>query len=149
MINWLKRHKQVAVLAAALLATAVAVPVALLSNGPGDFTARGGESVCVDAPDVTAGTQVTVTDSAGRVIGTGTLADDNSAAAVAAVKQYAQLSGVLAAFAGNSAVMSVYTFAVAVPGGQQRYGVSTSERRGTVWFTEAQMRQGPHLSLGC
>ncbi len=35
------------------------------------------------------------------------------------------------------------------PGGEARYGIQAGQNRGTVWFSEMQMRKGPGLSLGC
>ena len=48
--------------------------------GPGRFAALGGEIVCVDASDITDGTQVVVTDSSSHIISTRALAEDGSAA---------------------------------------------------------------------
>ena len=132
-------------------AVVAAVGGYVLASGPGSFTANGGDQVCVDAPDVTNGSQVTVTDSSGHVIATGTLAEDDSAATVKAVKAYDQLQFSLGSFLGGSdSGMSVYKFSVTVPVGQPRYGVSIGNgNRGTIWFTEQQMRKGPQVSLGC
>jgi Protein of unknown function (DUF2510) len=117
--------------------------------GPSAFTAHGAEQVCADAPDITDGTQVTVTDSSGHVIGTGTLAEDDSPAAMAAEKQYDQLQLSLGALGGGGPGMSIYTFTATVPGGEPRYGIAIGQNRGTVWFSQSQMRSGPQLSLGC
>jgi hypothetical protein len=134
------------VLAAAMALTAwLAIP-----HGPGTFTARGSETVTIDAPDVTDGSQVTVTDSGGHVIGTGTLATDNSPAAQKAIREYDALNVELGALGGDSGPgISVYKFTVPdLPAGQARYGVSVGKDRGTLWFTQQQMHAGANLSLG-
>jgi hypothetical protein len=122
--------------------------------GPGTFTAHGSETVTIDAPDVTDGSQVTVTDSAGHVLGTGTLVTDNSPAAQKEISQYDSMSAALntelGALGGDpSPGMSVYKFTVdSLPAGQARYGVQIGQNRGIVWLTEKQMRSGADLSLG-
>ena len=51
---------------------------------------------------------------------------------------------------GNSSGMYINKFTVSdLPAGQQRYGISIGQNRGTIWFSEKQMRSGPGLSLGC
>ncbi|MGH3191742.1 MAG: DUF2510 domain-containing protein [Streptosporangiaceae bacterium] len=116
--------------------------------GPSAFTAHGGEQVCGDAPDIADGTQVTVTDSSGHVIGTGTLAEDDSAAAMKAVTAYDKLQASLGTFGDGG--LSIYDFTVTgLPGGETRYGISIGQDRGTVFFSEKQMRAGPALNLGC
>ncbi len=125
-----------------MLAAAALVPGAVAcSSGPGSFTAHGTEAVCNanytplfpagttaddEYPDVTDGSQVTVTDSASHVIGTGTLS-----------------------LASGSPAEDHYTFSVRLPAGQPRYGISIGHDRGTVWFSEKRMRAAPALSLGC
>jgi hypothetical protein len=126
----------------AVAAAAFVLSAAACSSGPGSFTAHGIEAVCsanydpLDAagttaadeyPDITDGSQVTVTDSASHVIGTGTLS--------------------LAS--GSSPAEGDYTFSVRVPAGQPRYGISIGHDRGTLWFSENKMRAGAALSLGC
>lgn len=133
---------------AALAAVSLAFIAAC--GGAGSFTAHGGETVCIDAADVTTGTQVTVVDSNSHVIGTGTLTDDNSAAAQKAITAYdtEQLSlGVFGQATGSG--MGVYTFTATVPSGETRYGVNIGQNRGTLWFSENQMKSGPQISLGC
>ena len=117
--------------------------------GSGSLTAHGQEDVCVDAPDVTDGSQVTVTDSAGHVIGTGTLATDNSAAARRAEAQQAVLAAGLAQFGGDQTGLTIYDFTVTVPAALPRYGISVGQNRGTVWLSEREMRAGPSVGLGC
>lgn len=78
-------------------------------------------------PDITAGSRVTVVDSSGTVIGTGTLApsDPDSWGA------------------GDA----VYAFTVTVPAGERRYGIQIGRSRGTSWLTQGEMRAGPALSV--
>lgn len=120
---------------------ALAVTALLLAGcgGGSQITAHGTEDVTVspgsgmtvqDAfPDVTNGSQVTVVDPSGKVIGTGTLsyAKGDTGAAI----QWAM----------------AYDFTVTVPGGETRYGIQIGHDRGTVWFTPAQMTKGPALQL--
>lgn len=116
----------------AAVAAAVLALAAAACGGPGNFTAHGSEQVCADAPDITDGTQVTVTDSANHVIGTGTLATDGSAAATKLVQQYDSLQASLGTF-GNSSGIYIYKFTVSdLPAGQQRYGISIGQNRGTI-----------------
>jgi hypothetical protein len=119
-------------------------------GGPGSFTAQGNDQVCVDAQDITDGSQVTVTDSSHKVIGTGTLAEDDSKAAQKVIKEYDTLQVSLGALGQGGPGMSIYKFTVTgLPAGQPLYGISVGQNRGTVWFSEKQMRSGPGLSLGC
>ena len=137
------------VIAGVLGVAAVAGIVFAVTSGPGNFTANGTNEVCVDAPDITDGTQVTVLDSVGHVLGTGSLAEDNSSEATKLVQQYDQLQIGLGQLGGGPG-MSIYTFTVTgLPGGQPRYGITVGQNRGTVYFTEHQMRSGPGLDLGC
>lgn len=121
-------------------------------SGPDSFTAKGSEITCISAPDITDGTQVVVTDSDGHVLATSSLQEDDSKTAMAAIKQYDALQLTLGSFGSlaDGGGMSAYTFKVDVPAGQARYGVSVGDvNRGTVWFTESQMRKGPQVGLGC
>jgi hypothetical protein len=105
-----------------------------------------GQSAQTAYPGITPGTQVIVVNSSGKVIGTGSLTY-NAAAVQAADKQFA------AALPGTPASMystwiEAFGFTATVPGGQPRYGIQVSGQPGTVWFTPAEMRKGPVLSLG-
>lgn len=143
------RRPAALVIAGALGVAAVAGIVFAVTSGPGSFTAVGTDEVCVDAPDITDGTQVTVLDSAGHVLGTGSLAEDNSSEATKLVQQYDQLQTSLGQLGGGSG-MSIYSFKLTgLPGGQSRYGITVGQNRGTIYFTEHQMRTGPGLDLGC
>jgi hypothetical protein len=127
-----------AIIAAVVVVIAV---VLILGGSAGSITAHGTEEVSVspldgttvqDAyPDVTEGSQVTVVNSSGQVIGTGTLSYD----AADAVSQDLEWS-------------EFYQFSVTVPGGQPRYGIQVGSGHGTVWFTAQQMQHGPGLCLG-
>jgi len=146
---WWRRKLILIPAGAFALVLAVVLPLTAFA-GPGTFTARGSETVTIDAPDVTDGSQVTVTDSAGHVLGTGTLVTDNSPAAQKEISQYDSMSAALGALGGDpSPGMSVYKFTVdSLPAGQARYGVQIGQNRGTLWFTQKQMRSGADLSLG-
>jgi hypothetical protein len=142
--------------AGAALALGIALAVTECGGGDGSFTAHGTDTVMVNPlngqnvqeayPDMTAGAQVTVTDSSGKVIGTGTLASDPGATLRSARMLAAGIPGTSAGtYLGW---VAVYSFTVTVPGGQPRYGIEIGHNRGTVWFTPAQMQKGPGLSLG-
>jgi hypothetical protein len=144
------RRPVVWVVAGVLGVAAIAGIVFAVTSGPGSFTAHGTEEVCVDAPDITDDTQVTVLDSAGHVLGTGSLAEDNSPEATKLITQYDALQVSLGSFGNSGPGMSIYTFTVTgLPGGQARYGIAVGQNRGTVYFTEQQMRSGPGVNLGC
>jgi hypothetical protein len=78
-------------------------------------------------PDITGGSPVTVVDTSGEVIGTGVLAPSDPTS--------------------WGAQDAVYSFTLAVPVGEPRYGIEVGHNRGTAWFSEAQMRTGPALSV--
>jgi hypothetical protein len=131
-----------------LVAVIAAAVVVAGCGGPGTFTAHGTDLVCADItsgtsaadayPDISDGGQVTVTDSTGKVIGTGTLVSTPVPTKVAS------LGGAsVAEFFGS------YKFSVTVPGGLQRYGIQIGQNRGTVWFSPSKMQSGPSVSLGC
>jgi hypothetical protein len=84
-----------------------------------------------DYPDITAGTQVVLTNPSGKVL-------DASA-----------LGGGTDAPGGSGGVGQCnYPFTVRMIPGQPRYGITIGQNRGTVWFTPANMKNGPVLSLG-
>lgn len=138
-------------LEALVIGLVAALTFGLTSRGPGSFIARGSDLVCIDAPDIIAGSQVTVTDSSGKVVSTSALVEDTSKAALAEIKTYDTLQAPLTAEGfSDSPGMSVYRFAVSVPAGQDRYGIAIGgPNRGTLWETEAEMRNGPQVTLGC
>lgn len=86
---------------------------------------------CSDAdtyPDVQAGAQVIVVNSAGTVIATGNLGAGHPQDAI-------------------TPDVCRFPFNVKVPGGLPRYGIEIGHR-GTVWYSQAEMRSGPKLTLG-
>lgn len=111
----------------------------------------GGPEVSSAYPDVTNGSQVTVTNSAGTVVGTGTLSYSLPQTAADAASLAAAFNG----DAGGSVVtagemalhVAVYDFTVDVPGGQARYGVTVGTH-GTEWLSASQMKSGPALQIG-
>jgi hypothetical protein len=134
---------------------ASAAVLAGCGGGPGNFTAKGtvevfanafgGSSVQDAYPDIAAGGTVTVVDSSGKVIGTGTLSPN-----LALVRQAETL---FAAQTGGSGVamaefVEAFSFSTAVPGGESRYGIQVGQNRGTVWESQSQMQKGPALTLG-
>jgi|SRR6516165_8583253 hypothetical protein len=109
------------------------------TSSPGSITSHGqvelattnllgdGLSPADAFPDIAPGGQVTVVNSSDQVIGTGTLT------------QGAMSSGLVSA--------DFLNFTVSVPAGLSRYGIEIGHDRGTVWFTPAEMKSGPGLSL--
>lgn len=101
------------------------------------LTVHGTEQVVVNSfdgmstetafPDITGGARVTVVGVSGAVIGTGSLSASDPSS-----------------WGPQDAV---YSFTVTVPEGEPRYGIEIGRNRGTAWFTGAQMRSGPALSL--
>jgi hypothetical protein len=101
-------------------------------------------------PDITDGSQVTVTDSSGTVIGSGDLSYSEpktlELVLAASAKMGQNASTVASALSQD---VAVYTFTVSgLPGGEQRYGIKAGQNRGTIWFTASQMKSGPQLTLG-
>jgi hypothetical protein len=131
---------------ATALLPAGALALVLSGCGAGGFSSRGLVEDCTGT--LQSGGQVTVLDSSQNVIGTATLATDNSRAAQKLETDYASMAGLLQQFGGGSG-LSVYRFSVAVPGGQSRYGIQAGNGHGTVWFSAKEMQSGPDLTLGC
>src|SRR5262249_1530951 len=127
----------------ALIASAAISVLAVTACGssPPPVTAHGeltvynnpfsGLSMSEAYPDVTDGAQVTVTDSSGKVIGTGTLSyskADTFSFLVQAEVKYPQIGQSL------SSDIALYRFTVTdLPGGLPRYGFSIGKGRGTIW----------------
>jgi len=129
-----------AVAAALGIAAALAAAVALYASGVFSremLTVHGTEQVVVNSfdgmstdgafPDITAGAPVTVVDTGGHILGTGTLAASDPSS-----------------WGPQDAV---YSFIITVPAGEARYGIEIGRNRGTEWFSEPQMRKGPSLSV--
>ena len=118
----------------AVIATAVGALAGCNDPTP-TFSAVGIQAVQVDPymdisardayPDITGGTPVTVFNSAGAVIGTGSLILVNS----------------------SSLYEEDFGFAVTVPKGLPRYGIQVGNSS-ILWFSEQEMTQGPGLCLG-
>jgi hypothetical protein len=80
--------------------------------------------------DLSDGSQIVVVNSAGTVVGTGTLSTSGGT----------NLGG------GDFA--DTFSFAVTVPGGLSRYGIQVGgTSHGTVWESAQQMKSGPALTL--
>ncbi len=126
----------------------IAVILIITVGGGSSFTAHGTAQDCTGV--ISDGTQAVVTDSSGKVIGTGTLVTDNSKAALAVEQQYDQLQLGLGSLGGNTSGMSIYDFtASGLPSGLSRYGINLGSGHGTVWFSEKEMVAGPGRSLSC
>jgi len=131
----------------AVIAAGTVTGLLLKGSPPALITAHGTELVCTSIlgdggtpaeiyPDVTDGTQVTVTDPDGKVIGTSELSSTRDAEA-------AELS----ILPGEH--VDAYAFTVKVPGGLARYGITAGHDRGTLYYTARQMKAGPRLGLNC
>ncbi len=155
------RRRRPAILAAsggvtALLIILGALFAAGVFSGQGTITAHGSELVFANPldgqnvqnayPDISDGTQVTVVNSSGTVVGTGTLQSDPAATVRALKSAVAGISGLSAS--DFTSFVAEYDFTVTVPGGLARYGIRAGQNRGTTWLTPQQMRNGPALSLG-
>lgn len=96
-------------------------------------------------PDVTAGSQVTVTNSAGSVIGTGTLSFDKVKTLEFVLQGSAKYPELASTLADD---VAVYDFtATGLPGGLARYGFSVGKNRETIWVSPSQAKD-PGLTLG-
>jgi len=140
-----------------ILALTVAAALTGCSSGPPPVTAHGtltlevnplgGVEVSDAYPDITAGTQVTVTDSSGEVIGTGTLSYNREQTDTQALVLGAAMG--LGANADDLDIdIAVYTFTVTgLPGGKARYGFTVGTNRGTIWEGPGQAKD-PSFTLG-
>lgn len=136
--RWLRLPVLIAAAGVVVVLAAGAVLAATTGTfSKGHLTVHGTEQVVVTSfdgmsterafPDITSGTPVTVVDPAGTVIGSASLAASDPSS-----------------WGPQDAV---YAFVVTVPAGERRYGIEIGRNRGTTWFTEAQLRQGPALSV--
>ena len=135
--RWSRRVVLLAAAGVVAVLIAAGVAVARGALEPHTFLVRGTAQVVVNSydgmsiqsafPDITAGGSVTVVNAAGAVIGTGTLSASDPGS--------------------WGAQDAVYAFTVTVPAGQQRYGIEVGRNRGTVWFSERQLRAGPALTI--
>lgn len=113
-------------------AVASGVLFAVGKLGAQTFTAHGTVTVAVSCStpgyeDISAGTQVVLTDEAQKVISVGVLSPRAD---------------------WNHPTWCEFTFTLPdVPAGKRFYGITVSHR-GTVEYTEAQLRHGPEMTLG-
>lgn len=139
----------------AVLAAAAVVALAGCGSGPVPIKSHGsvivfaspfnGQNVQDAYPDIASGSQVTVTDSSGKVIGTGTLNSDPAKTAATLVTATAG-TGLTAS--EMTEFVAVYDFTVTVPSGLDRYGIKIGQNRGTIYESSMEMKQGPSLTLG-
>jgi hypothetical protein len=99
------------------------------------------EDVSMVFPDIGDGTPVIVHDNRGRRIGSGKLAFNDAATQSDVGKFNADPEN-----GGN--FVAVFNFMVTVPAGLPRYGIAVGSGHGVAWFSAAQMRSGPVLTLG-
>lgn len=94
------------------------------STGPQQMTVHGTVKVAnsLSGTSVSNGSQVSVTDSSGHVIGTAALNQQSADANVV-----------------------IFTFTVKVPEGESSYSVTVSGLSGTQVFSQKEMRAGPSL----
>ena len=116
------------------LAIAAAAGLALLgacSSAPAQMTVHGTVRVVdnepIDPLPVNFGTQVTVTDPSGKIIGVGHLGDSNDHRRIGTL---------------------TFGWTAKVPEGESTYGVHVSGLDGTTQFTQAQMEKGPAVCAG-
>jgi hypothetical protein len=140
----LRINRRVAlIMAVLLLLMAGAVTALVVSSQPSTFTVTGTFAITAPAgtynpatyctgagyADVHTGTEVVLSDEAGKTLAVGQLVAD-------------------ASLGDASRRGCAYTFTLTgVPAGIKIYGLTMSHR-GTVHYTEAQLRAGPHLTLG-
>jgi hypothetical protein len=135
---------------------AIAVAAAGCSSGPPPVTSHGtltlyadplgGTPVAQGYPDITDGAQISVTDSSGKVIGTGTFTYDKAQTKIQAAVEAAMLGrGVDATLLLPD--IAVYHFtASGLPGGLPRYGLKIGNR--AVHWESAKAIKDPELTLG-
>jgi hypothetical protein len=148
------RRRLTAAAAAVLAAGAV---LAGCGGSPPEVTGHGtltvysellsGVSVAEAYPDVTTGSQVTVTSPSGAVIGTGMLTFDKARTAEFDIE--AQIGAGKTGLTATEVApyVAVYDFTVTVPGGESRYGIQAGKGRGIIWVSPSQMKN-PSLTLG-
>jgi hypothetical protein len=134
------RQRRTVILVAVGVGGVIVTLISLLAAGvfsQGSMTVHGTEQVLVNSfdgmdistafPDITAGSEVTVVDPSGKVIGSSYLVASDPTS-----------------WGPQDAV---YSFTVTVPDGESRYGIEIGHNRGTAWFSARQMRAGPALSV--
>lgn len=103
-----------------------------------------GETVQDAYPDIATGGQVTIVDSSGKVVATGTLTYNPQQTASMLTKATA---GTAMPASDLTTFIADYDFTVSVPGGLARYGIKVGQNRGTIYETASQMKH-PALTLG-
>ena len=98
-------------------------------------------------PDITDGSQVTVSDSTGKVIGTGTLSYSSADTLTFLIEALGQEKGTGLTATELAPDVAIYTFTVTVPGGLDRYGITVGKNRGVIYESASQMKD-PGLTLG-
>jgi hypothetical protein len=129
---------RIAALPAAAAFAAVVFAAAGCSSAPASVTASGKVTVEYTSTaiggagdDLSDGDQVVVVNSAGTVIGNGTLATVSSGPGT-----------------DNIGSEDVFSFKVTVPGGLPRYGIQVNgTRHGTLWESAKQMQAGPGVLI--
>jgi hypothetical protein len=124
-------------LISALLAVGIASMVTACSSSPAPIAAHGSITVDYTLPfgggtgdDLSDGDQVVVVNSAGTVMGTGTLSTAGGKSL------------------GGAGFEDIFGFMVKVPGGLPRCGIQIDgTSHGTVWESVQQMKSGPALTL--
>jgi hypothetical protein len=125
------------------------------SSAPPPITAHGtltvyanstrGVNVQTAFPDIAGGSQVTVTDDSGTVIGTGALTYSKSQTFVFLREVAVKYGQTVAYLAPN---VAIFTFTVTgLPRGLQRYGFTVGRHRLTIWVPLSQV-EDPGLTLG-
>lgn len=146
-----KQTTAIAAFAAAIFTAAACSSAPPPINSDGTVTLESGllsgGNVQDTYPDITSGSQVTVTDSAGAVIGTGTLAYSSADTAAFLIEALAGEKGTGLTATEIEPDVAVYSFSASVPGGLARYGLTVGRSRGVVWDSAAQMKD-PVLTLG-
>lgn len=129
-----------------LTACSASAPPAMTSHGTLAVyaNASSGPNVQTAYPDITDGSKVTVTDDSGKVINTGTLSYNKTQTSVFLTEAAAKYGLTAADMAPD---VAIYTFAVTVPAGEQRYGFTVGKHRKTIWVPLSQV-ENPVLTLG-
>jgi hypothetical protein len=111
-----------------ILAAITALTAAGCSSTPAQMTVHGTvrvvDNVPIDPLPVNSGTQVTITDPSGKVIGVATLGNSNDQGPLGTL---------------------TFGYTVKVPEGDSYYGVRVEGLNGTTQFTQAEMQHGPAI----
>ena len=114
--------------AALVLTAAFTLTAAACSSAPAQMTVHGTVRVVdnepVDPLPVNNGTQVTITDPSGKVIGVATLGNSDDQGPLGTL---------------------TFGFSVKVPEGDKYYGIRVTGLDGTTQFTQSEMQKGPAI----